>query len=226
VTTVRTNGKIGTNGPETGSGSSSAAGYYGNGMKKVSRPRSVRSAYLSRRQTRLAGALIVLVAAIVVVSAVAMVPAKSDDVLQVDGPSQTTDRQGPPPPPFLLQGLTVDSVGGMVFDCDITILNVNTSAVNYTVSYDFEGSGYAYYEFDLNNMLGGIANGNVINITATHTTLGLIGYAEQAVVISQGYMMQDIVMNPGVIPEFPMVIIPVAGMIALVVVVSVKRRDE
>jgi hypothetical protein len=60
-------------------------GIYGNGMKAVPRPRkSLRTSYLTRRRARVAGMLIVFVAAIAVVSAVAMAPSAKDPMVPAD----------------------------------------------------------------------------------------------------------------------------------------------
>jgi hypothetical protein len=214
VTKVHKDGKIGMNGLDTSGGSGSLE-YFGDGMKRMSRPKHYVRANLSRRHAKKIGVLLVFVTAIVIASALAYSPSASES------PAKTIARA--PPPPNNVFGLTTDEFGGMLFDCAITILNVNSGAVNYTTSYNYEGSGYAYYEFNLNDMDGGWTDGDIIRVTATNVTLGLEGQREGAITLLAGFLSLDITLYPVVIPEFPMVMVPVLGMVALVVVVSISR---
>lgn len=105
-----------------------------------------------------------------------------------DSKVSASSRPGPPPPPFFVQGMTYDALGNMLFDCSITIENLRTGAVNYTTSVDM--MGYAYYEYNLNDMSGGWVNGDIIQITATKGTLS--GVAEAPIVASLGYLWIDV----------------------------------
>lgn len=224
-------GKIGMDGLDTSGGFNSAAARvgrpvidHGNCMKSMSRSKYRGPAYLGGKHAKMAGLLIVFVAAAVVVSAAALVPSADGEAMKI--PDKATARARVPPPPYLLSGLTMDSVGAMLFGVDINITNLRTGAYNHTVSYDYGGFGYAYYEFNLHDMDGGYpeVDGDIIRVTATYTDME--GQNQSALSVSGGYMMMDITLNPVVIPEFPMVVLPVVGLLAMVVAVSLGRRLE
>lgn len=216
---MREDGKIGMNGLGTSGGSTSAtatgraAGYYGTGMKAVSRTKSVRPTYLGRRRAKTVGLLLVFAAVIVVVSAVALVPSANEKA----GPPAKTIAK-PPIPGFNVFGTTYDSVGAVIPACDVNVTNVRTGAWNVTVS-----DIYGYYEVNLNWMDLGYEDGDPIHVTATKGSL--MGENESLLSLSLGFVFEDIYLTV-VIPEFPMVIVPVAGMMALVVAVSLRGRDE
>jgi hypothetical protein len=73
----------------------------------------------------------------------------------------------------------------------------------------------------------GILPLDTVNVTATLGTL--IGWAEAQIPDPAGpYINIDVTLHEGgaPIPEFPTVIVPVAGMLALFAVVSLRRRGE
>ncbi|MBE3042296.1 hypothetical protein IMZ48_06895, partial [Candidatus Bathyarchaeota archaeon] len=85
-----------------------------------------------------------------------------------------------------------------------------------------------YYEIDLNNPLifpSTYLDGDLINVTAIDRTGTSIGWNESAVP-GGPTMTMDVTLTGTAIPEFPMVIVPVMGMLALFVVVRLRRRGE
>ena len=65
-----------------------ATGFYGNGMKGMSRPKSPRSAYLGKRRAKTIGLLIVF--AVVIVSGIALAPIGKEKASQPEAPVETT----------------------------------------------------------------------------------------------------------------------------------------
>jgi len=209
---VRKDGKIGMNGLDTSGGSRSFE-YYGDGMKRMSRPAYRGRAYLSKRHAKMIGMLLVFVTAIVIVSAMALAPSAKES------PAKAIAR--PLPPPFMLFGQTFDSGGALLYNCDINITNLRSGSWNLTTS----DAAFAYYEFDLMNMMdGGVLDGDTIRVTATN--VGVEGQNESVLSLTTGFMYMNVTLDPIGIPEFPMVMVPVLGMMALVVVVSLRRRRQ
>ena len=187
----------------------------------MSRTKNLRSAYARMRYAKIVSMLVMCAAAIVVVSAIAHAsvdPEKAAPAAPV---------QGPPVTPYLLWGYTTDILGNPV-ECDITVINLRTLEVNTTNSYivppwPLDG----YYEIDLANMFNSsYLDGDLINITAIDRTGTSIGWNESAVP-GGGSMTMDVTLDGTVeIPEFPMAILPVTGMLALFAVVRLKRRGQ
>jgi PKD repeat protein len=94
-----------------------------------------------------------------------------------------------PPPPVLVFGQTKDQAGNVVPDCTIMITNMRTGAVNYTVS----DTAYGYYEFNLNDQIGGVANGDMIKVTATKGAMS--GEATAAYDSAVGFVYLDVVLK-------------------------------
>jgi len=113
--------------------------------------------------------------------------------------SAASDRQGPPPPPFNVFGLTMDETGAPLYGCTLEIKNMRTGAINYTTSVDM--GGYGYYEYNLNDMAGGWLNGDLIQVTATLGTMS--GVSQANIVSSLGYLYLDVVLAGGVEPPPP-----------------------
>ena len=189
----------------------------GNDLIIASRPSKARSAYARMRYAKIVSMLVICAAATIVVSAIAHA--------SVDAPA--TPPAQLPGPPYLLYGYTTDTLG-IPLECDITITNLRTLEVNTTNSYivpPFPLDGY--YEFDLaNGPLLGYLDGDLYNVTAISVSGTLIGWNESAVPGGGSFPM-DVTLNGTVeIPEFPMVIVPVTGMLALFAVVALVRRRE
>jgi hypothetical protein len=183
----------------------------GSDMITISRPKRLRSTYSRMMYVKFASMLVMCAAATIVVSALVAPVVKA-----------------PPGTPYLLYGYTYDALGNPV-EADITVTNLNTGEVNTTNSYivppwPLDG----YYEIDLNNQFpSGCTDGDLINVTAIDISGTIIGWNESAVP-GGGSMTMDVTLNGTYsgIPEFPTVIVPVAGMLALFAVVSLRRRGE
>jgi hypothetical protein len=131
--------------------------------------------------------------------------------VNVSNPSQ------PPPPPYSVFGYVYDSLGNLAFSASVTVTDVTTGAVWTTIT-DTE---YGYYLVDLESNETGWDMGDTILV---EITLGTDAGFNTGVAAG-GYLQLDVSMVA--IPEFPMVIVPVVGMIAIAAVVSfTRRRDE
>jgi len=141
-----------------------------------------------------------------------------------------SDRAAPgydqPAPPVNVFGQTFDAGGNPIICDNITIRNLRTGSVNYTAtSSDPVEQANGYYEFDLNTMAGGWQDGDVINVTAVNTTLQLMGQNEGVILASLQFLYLNIDVVT-VIPEFPMVIVPVLGMVVVVAVLRFAGRER
>jgi hypothetical protein len=192
----------------------------GSDMIAVSRPKNARFAYTRMRYAKVVSMLVMCAAAIVVVSAIAHASVVTE---KATAPPIV---QGPPVTPYLLWGYTYDGVGGPV-ECNITVTNLNTGDSNTTNSWQVDPWPLdGYYELDLANQLeSGVTVGDIINVTAIERNGTSIGWNEMAVP-GGGSMHIDVTLSGTWIPEFPMVIVPVMGMVALFAVVRLRRRGE
>jgi hypothetical protein len=136
-------------------------------------------------------------------------------------PVTVSDPSSPPPTPYNVWGYVFDSGANPAFSVDVTITDTDTGAVWYTMT-DTE---YGYYMVDLNTNESGWNWDDTILVEAmTFTEYG----SNTGVTGSPGNeaaLQLDISMTGG-IPEFPMVILPVLGMIGVAAVVSLTRRRE
>lgn len=193
----------------------------GSDMNAISRPKNLGSTYARMRYAKIVSMLVICAAATIVVSAIAH--ASVDTEKAAAPPIALADL---PNIPYLLWGYTTDALGNP-YECYVTITNLRTGEVNTTNSFivppwPLDG----YYEFDLaNGPLLGYLVGDMYNVTAVSAVSGTIGWNESAVP-GGGSMWMDVTLTETVIPEFPMVIVPVTGMLALFVVMRLKRRGE
>jgi len=209
--------KIGLNGLDTSCNSrsrnvstSQAVGFCIDRAEGVSRPKSPKSAYLGKRHSKAIVALIVFAAAIVIVSGIALAPIGKGKA------SEQVKTQAPPGAPYNVLGYTYDAVGAKLPGCTVNITDVTTGDYNVTTS----DPTFAAYLVNLGSFTAW-APGDEIKITAvkgslvgenTSTVAGLLLWLNATVDV--------------LIPEFPMVIVPVTGMMALMAVVSLRRRGE
>jgi hypothetical protein len=126
----------------------------------------------------------------------------------------------PPPTPYNVLGYVYQSDGTTpVFNAVVTITDSRTGAVWLTTTDDV----YGFFMMDLNTNESGWAMGDTIVIEATDgfftgSNSGVTGAAG-----NEAYLYLDLTLTTA-IPEFPMVILPVMGMIGIAAVVSLKRR--
>ena len=190
-------------------------GYYGSGIKSRPHTRSGPTmAYRVRRRAKPIGMFLVLAAVAVMIASVA--PALMSHAV-ANVPAKV--EQGPPPPPYNVFGYVTDSVGTLMLNATVVVLDVNTS-IYWNTTTDLE---FGFYMVDLNSYWPAVTwnSGDIINVTVDNGAL--IGWNESAVDGLAAYLQLDVVLN-ATIPEFPMVIMPVIGLVAIAAVVSLKRR--
>ena len=158
--------------------------------------------------------LLVCVAAIAIVSSIVAMPA---DKAKAPGPDVPSGIMAPPPP-YFVNGYTYDGSGAVLPGCLVNVTNMRTLEYNTTVSDPI----YGFYKVDLNAMPSLYLVGDPINVTATKDTA--VGWND-SVTTSGPYLWVDVTLS-GIIPEFPMVIVPVTGMLAMFTVVILRRRAK
>jgi len=209
---IRLDGLVTSGDSRSGSmNASRATGFYGNGMKGMSRPRSRRSPYLSNRHAKTVGLLVAFAAVIAVVSVIALGPIGKENASQPEVPAKTLA----PGPPYNVYGYTYDSVGAPLAGCSVTVTDLRTTDSMVTTS-----SASGKYQVDLGSFAAWLP-GDDIKVTAVSDPWSGENQS-QALGLS---LKMDVTLDV-LIPEFPMVIVPVMGMIALVAVVSLRRRGE
>jgi hypothetical protein len=198
-------------------GKSEMVGYYGSGMKTIPRRRRSMMTYRIRRHAKPIGMFLVLAAVALVAAAIA--PALFAQVSGSHIPAKIND--GPPPPPYTVFGYLTDNLGNPALLVLVTITDNNTGAVWTNVTDDVFG----FYTVDLNTQP---LNWNASDTIYVYATDGTYEGSNEGIALGPGneaYLWLNIAMNSPVgIPEFPMVIMPVIGMVAIAAVVSLKRR--
>jgi len=174
-------------------------GLYGAALTAIARPRRERKARSAGR-VRIASAILLCIAAVLVVSSVTTVTAQ-------------------PPPPKNVEGYVYYSDGVTpVVNCLVNVTNTRTHDWNLTYTDDT----YGWYEFNMNDFLNGVQEGDLINVTATKDLD--IGWVEGTA--GPAFLDINVIMSGAVIPEFPMVVLPVVGLMALFIVVGLERRKK
>jgi len=185
-----------------------------------SRLKNPGSTYAGRRYVKTVSMLIVMCAAsMLVVSALALTEA-SQATLSANA------RQ--PGSPHTIFGYTYAADGVTPLNgCIVTITNMNTSeSIVFNETHDGWDPAQNIYSVDGTEfVLHGWAVGDILNVTAVN---GLsTGWNESAITDNPfGYDQIDVTLDGTVIPEFPMLILPVGGMIALFAVVSLRRKSK
>ncbi|MBU0685236.1 MAG: hypothetical protein KJ653_05240 [Candidatus Thermoplasmatota archaeon] len=190
------------------------------GMDVISQSKRCGLARARRRYVKTVSVLLVVCAvAIVIVSAIALVPLGKTTASQI---ISAKDRA--PGPPHTIFGYTYDIDGTTpLLGCDVLITVLATGEQYLTTSSSDEG----IYSIDMTVFILGYAWDDMLNVTAQKGAFA--GWNESAVTDNvNGYNQIDVTLDTLIIliPEFPMVIVPVAGMIALVAVVGLRRRGE
>lgn len=188
-----------------------AISLYANGLKSTPRPVRRRRAHMRGWEPRLAPVLFVCVAAIALIASGAALAAtnRSGAVVAFD-PDQ-------PLPPYNVIGYTYDAGGALLPGCTVNITNVRTGNYSLTAS-----DSNSFYQYNLNDLPGGWVVGDIINVTATKDLA--IGWAEGPTT-GGAYLWLDVHLT-GIIPEFPMVLLPVVGILAVLGVASFRRRQK
>jgi len=210
--------KIGLNGLDTSGDSRSrnvgtrpAVGFCIDRAEGVPRQKSPKSAYLGKRHSKaIVVALIVFAAAIIIVSGIALAPIGKGKALK------PAEAQAPPGTPYNVLGYTYDEFGVKLTSCTVTITDLTTGDSTVTVS----DPTFAAYLVNLGSFTTWTL-GDDIKITATKD----VRIGENQSIVAGSKLWLNATMGV-VIPEFPMVIVPVVGMMALIAVVSLRRRGE
>jgi len=186
----------------------------GSDLIAVSRPRRLRSTYARMRYAKIVSMLVICATAIAIVSAITYASVSSEKARALDLL-----------PPYMLEGLITDTVGSS-YNCTVTVTNVRTGESNITWSDPIDG----YYRMDIQHALpSAFLAGDPINVTAINVTADLIGWNDRLVPTPPGgSMWLDVTLNGtySAIPEFPMVIVPVMGMMILFVAVGLTRKGK
>lgn len=164
--------------------------------------------------------LVVFAAAIVVFSALALTEA-----------SQTTlSTKDIPPTPHTILGFTYDDDG--VTPINGAIVNITNTRTGETTQWNETRPSWDpdanVYSIDLSELPTAWILGDIINVTAWKDTE--IGWNEGPITDNPfAYDQIDVNLNGTwvpPIPEFPMVILPVGGMLVLFAVVSLRRKEQ
>jgi len=189
---------------------------YGGVRAAGARPRRARVSRISRGYARVA-ALLVCLAAIVIISSIALAPMGKGNATADRG--EVLVRQ--PLPPHSVQGYVYEADGVTPVgptNCVVNITNQRTGDWNLTGVDEY---GYGWYEFDMNMFANGVLDGDPINVTVTRDAD--IGWAQG--LAATPTLDMNIVLGPA-IPEFPLVVLPVVGMIAVFALVSLRSRKD
>jgi len=124
-------------------------------------------------------------------------------------------------PPYSVVGVTKDGMGDPIPYCTVTITNTDTGEFVVVESNDIGG-----YKYDIRNGLpSGCEDGDLIHVEALSEALQLTGENQGTVNLAVPLLPLDIVLDV-VIPEFSMLIVPVAGVMLLFAAMGIRRRAK
>jgi hypothetical protein len=158
------------------------------------------------------------VAAIFVLGAAMLLIGKEAAAPQVPAGGSSDTRT--PQSPYYIVGYTNNSVGVPLIGCDVTITNVRLG-----VSVSVVSSSLGKFMYNLASMgeENQYADGDLITVEAE---LGELSGEAEGYVDTSGQLTMINVTLTTARPEFSMVIVPVVGMMALFVVVGLRKRNE
>lgn len=185
-----------------------------------SRLKNLGSIRTRRRYVKAFSMLLVLcAAAMVVVSALALTEASQATI-------SIKDKQ-PPPTPHTIYGFSwaADGVTPMVGSI-VVVTNTRTGEfTTWNETHEGWDPTSNIYSIDLSEMPTAWVVGDLINVTSTNGAS--IGWNESVVTDNPfGFDQIDVTLDGTPIPEFPMLILPVGGIIALFAVVSLRRKGK
>jgi len=126
-----------------------------------------------------------------------------------------------PPLPYTLWGYVTDSGGNPVFGCNVSITDLRTGFVWYNDT-DY---AYGYYTVDLNTNVSGWQIGDIISVTANTGSMTGTNTGDTGLPGNEASTQVDVQLTTA-IPEFPSVLLPVLGMVVLVAVMELRRRQD
>lgn len=189
------------------------------GRSLYTKPTGRSPAPARRRNVRIS-ALLAFTAVAVIVASAALLP-NGGEPTDPAIPGRSSDL-GAPPLPYYIYGWTNDSGGVPVPFSTVTITNVDLGG-EAVVTSQADGR----YMYNLANMAVGepaeyYENGDLIRVEAEDGSLS--GMSEGYVVLPGQFTVINVTLDT-VIPEFPMVIAPVAGILAMFIIVRSRRRN-
>lgn len=126
-------------------------------------------------------------------------------------------------PPYSVIGYTLDGADDPIPYCTVTITNTNTG--EYVV---MESDADGFYVYDIRNELpSGCSTGDLIHVEAVNEGLQLMGENQGTVDLTSvlPFLPLDITLDV-VIPEFSMLIVPVAGVMMVFAALGIKRKNR
>jgi len=182
------------------------------GRNIMARSMSVRSAGPGRRRAKTIGLLIVFAAAMILVSGIALAPISKDKASQ---PKDVTTQAPPPGTPYNILGYSYDAGGAKLPGTTVTITDLDTGDSKVVVT----DLTFAAYMVSLPSFAPLWDYGDDIQITGENGVMTGVN----ASIVAGSKLWLNVTLDV-VIPEFPMVIVPVTGMLGLMAVVSLRRR--
>jgi len=180
---------------------------------------SARRRLAVRRATMLLSCMAV---AAVFISGAALVSLGGGDETGALEPEVPADAAEGTDPPYSVLGYTKDGMGDPMPFCTVTITNDETG--EFVV---IESDAVGYYMYDIRNQLpSGCSTGDLIYVVAVNELLQLTGENQGTVDLEntmQPFLWLDITLDV-VIPEFSMLIVPVAGVMLLFAAMGIRRR--
>jgi hypothetical protein len=173
---------------------------------------NVRPASPVRRHAKVIGLLLVFGVAIVLVSAMSLAPAAKSKM-----PADIADR--PPGTPYSIAGYTYDALGVKLPSCTVVVTDVTQGLSSPTLT---SSATTAFYSTQLQTWCPDWEVGDELKVLATKGIM----YGENTSLVGGGAgTVLNVTLNL-VIPEFPVVVVPIVGMMGLFVAVSLRSRRD
>ena len=124
--------------------------------------------------------------------------------------------------PHPIIGYCNDTGGNPLPDCIVTVTYWEDGSTSYSGETTSDENGL--YQFDISEFPGEWEAGKYVEVEAVNEALQISGYAD-GYTTEAFYDHIDVTLNV-VIPEFPMVITPVVGILALFAIARIRRKKE
>lgn len=183
---------------------------HGNGVSAISRSMSRKPAGARRRHAKTISVLVVCAVAGIFISAIALASVGNENAAHIQAPGI----------PHSVIGYIYDPGGAPVDGASVNITNLRTGEYDNT-SVTMAGG---FYAFDLNDLPSAYEDGDSVSAVAW---LDPLSGDNRTIITTVGpYDWLNVTLGTVWIPEFPMVILPISGMLVLFAVVSLRRRNE